>query len=70
MRRVYTASLYIDGTKTQKEFSNEETASLWLRMMTAQYFGRVASPSLTCTLYSDIFNAPMIGEPTKEVQWK
>lgn len=59
MHRVYTASLLVNGLRLQKEFSLEEMASLWLRMMTAQYYGQVASPAITCTLYSDIFNAPM-----------
>lgn len=70
MGRVYTASLYINGIRTQKDFGSNETASLWLRMMTAQYFGHVSSPSIKCTWYSDIFNAPMSAKTLKEVQRK
>lgn len=59
MHRVYTASLLVNGLQLQQAFSTNELASLWLRMMTAQYYGQVDSPVITCTIYSDIFNAPM-----------
>lgn len=59
MYTVYHASVKVDGTKVMKDFRDEELASMWLRLMTAQYMGRVSSPSLTCTTYSDIFKTPM-----------
>ena len=59
MYTVYHASVKVDGLKVMQDFRDEELASMWLRLMTAQYTGRIASPSLTCTTYSDIFKAPM-----------
>ncbi len=59
MRRVYTASVIVDGFKVIRECRDDEEASLWIRFMTAQYMGRVASPTITHTAYSEIFKAPM-----------
>lgn len=59
MRRVCTASVVVDGLKQCRNCRDEEEASLWIRYMTAQYLGRVASPAITCTVYSEIFHEPV-----------
>lgn len=59
MRKVFTASVMVDGLKVLQDFRDEDHASMWIRLMTAQYMGRLASPLITCTTYSDIFKAPM-----------
>lgn len=59
MRKVFTASVMVDGLKVLQDFRDEDKASMWIRLMTAQYMGRLASPLITCTAYSDIFKAPM-----------
>lgn len=60
MKKVYTASVLVNGLRLQRECRDEDEASMWIRLMTAQYLGRVASPSIACTAYSEIFKAPMI----------
>ena len=64
MRRVYTASVWVDGLKVLQDFDDEEKASMWVRLMAAQYNGRIASPAITCTAYSEIFKTPMTGGGT------
>ena len=64
MRRVYTASVWVDGLKVLQDFDDEDKASMWVRLMAAQYNGRIASPAITCTTYSEIFKAPMTGGGT------
>ena len=59
MIRRTTASVIVDGFKVLRECRDDEEASLWIRFMTAQYMGRVASPTITHTAYSEIFKAPM-----------
>lgn len=59
MRKVTTASVMVDGFKVYRDCRDDDEASLWIRYMTAQYMGRVASPAITHTTYSDIFNAPV-----------
>lgn len=59
MRKVFTASVMVDGLKVLQDFDDEDKASMWIRLMTAQYLGRVASPAINCTAYSEIFNRPM-----------
>lgn len=59
MRKVTTASVMVDGFKVYRDCRDDEEASLWIRFMTAQYMGRVASPTITHTAYSEIFGTPM-----------
>ena len=59
MIRRTTASVIVDGFKVLRDCRDDEEASLWIRFMTAQYMGRVASPTITHTAYSEIFKAPM-----------
>lgn len=59
MFTVYHASVKVDGLKVLRDFYHCETATMWLRLMTAQYMGRVSSPAVTCTTYSHIFGTPM-----------
>ena len=59
MRKVCTASVVVDGVKVYRGCRDEEEASMWIRLMTAQYLGRVASPAITCTVYSEIFHTPV-----------
>ena len=59
MRKVCTASVVVDGLKQYRNCRDEEEASLWIRYMTAQYQGRVASPTITNTVYSEIFHEPV-----------
>lgn len=59
MFTVYHASVKVDGLKVMQDFRDDESASMWLRLMTAQYMGRVASPTVTRTTYSHIFGTPM-----------
>lgn len=66
MRKVTTASVMVDGLKVSRTCRDEEEASLWIRYMTAQYMGRVASPIITHTTYSDIFHTPVeVGRSAK-----
>lgn len=59
MRKIITASVMVDGLKVHQVCRDEQEASMWIRLMTAQYMGRVASPAITHTAYSEIFMAPM-----------
>lgn len=59
MRKVITASVMVDGLKVYRNCRDEEEASMWIRLMTAQYLGRIASPAISCTAYSEIFKAPL-----------
>lgn len=59
MYTVYHASVKVDGLKVMQDFRDEELASMWLRLMTAQYVGRVSSPTIRCVTYSSIFHTPM-----------
>lgn len=59
MRRICTASVVVDGLKLYRNCRDEEEASMWIRLMTAQYLGRVASPAITSTVYSEIFHTPV-----------
>ena len=59
MRKNYVATCTVDGLKVIRSFDCEEMASMWLRMMTAQYLGRVAAPGITLTYISEIFQEPM-----------
>lgn len=59
MKKVYTASVMVDGLKVYRDCRDDEEASMWIRLMTAQYMGRIASPTITCTAYSEIFGTPM-----------
>lgn len=59
MNRVFTASVMVDGLKVYRNFPDDLQASMWIRMMTAQYIGRVASPMITTTTYSQIFGTPV-----------
>ena len=59
MRKNYVATCTVDGLKVIRSFGSEEMASMWLRMMTAQYLGRISAPGITLTCVSEIFNEPM-----------
>lgn len=59
MRMIITASVMVNGLKVYKECRDEREAFMWIRLMTAQYVGRIASPAITHMAYSEIFKAPM-----------
>lgn len=59
MTKIYTATVLVDGRRIAREFRQHDLAAMWLQAMTAQYMGRISAPSISCTVYSDIFHAPM-----------
>lgn len=60
MKRLYNASVMVDGLKLYHSFDTENEASMWVRLMTAQYTGRLASPCIRMELISEIFHEPAV----------